>query len=264
MGFPVPDPAATAVVTGTSSGIGAELARGLAATGYGLTLVARREERLEALAGELREAAGVRVEIVEADLTDPDDRRHVVERVDALGLRADILVNNAGFATGGPFVASPLEDELDQVRLLCEAPVELMRRLLPGMVARRSGAIINVVSTAAMQPLPHSAGYAAAKAHLLSLTEAIHAEVRGEGVHVTAVCPPPVHTELFEKTDHPVERVPSFAWLEPDEVARIGLDGARRNKRVVVPKPIARTQALIGRHAPHAVQLRLIERFFRP
>jgi short-subunit dehydrogenase len=264
VGFPAPDRGATAVVTGASSGIGAELARGLAAAGHGVTLVARRGERLEELAGELREAAGVRAEVVEADLTDPAARRGVVERVEALGLRPDILVNDAGFATGGPFAQSDLEQELDQVRLLCEAPVELTRRLLPGMLARRSGAVINVVSTAAMQPLPHSAGYAAAKAHLLSLSEAIHAEVRGEGVHVTAICPPPVRTELFEKTDHPVERVPSIAWLGPEEVARIGLDGARRNKRVVVPKALARTQAVVGRHAPHAVQLRLTERFFRP
>src|SRR5207237_9921865 len=96
------------------------------------------------------------------------------------------------------------------IPLLCDAPTERMRRFLPGMVERRSGAVLNVTSTAGMQPLPNSAGYAAAKAHLLSLSEGVHAEVRRHGVHVTALCPPPVHTELFEKEDHPVERIPRF------------------------------------------------------
>ena len=218
MSFPAPDPAATALVTGASSGLGAEFARALAAAGHGVALVARREERLEELAARLRADHGVRVEALPCDLTDPAEREALPARLAELGLRVDILVNNAGFATGGPFAESSLEDELQQVRLLCEAPVELMRRLLPAMVARRSGAVLNVTSTAGMLPLPYSAGYAAAKAHLLSLSEAVHAEVREHGVTVTAVCPPPVRTELFAKTDHPVERVPEIAWLDADEV----------------------------------------------
>ena len=132
------------------------------------------------------------------------------------------------------------------------------------MVERREGALVIVASTAAIQPLPHSAGYSAAKAHTLTFAEAVHEEVRRHGVHVTALCPPPVHTELFEKTDHPVERVPRIAWLEPVEVVRIGLQGARANKRVVVPKALARIQAVISRYAPHALGLPLVERAFRP
>jgi short-subunit dehydrogenase len=256
MAFPQPDPAATAVVTGASSGIGAEIARGLAAAGHGVTLVARRGERLEELAAELGEGA----EAVAADLTDPAERAELPTRI---ARRVDILVNNAGFATGGAFYESPLDDELSQIRLLCEAPTELMRRFLPGMVERRTGAVLNVTSTAGMQPLPNSAGYAAAKAHLLSLSEGVHAEVRRHGVHVTALCPPPVHTELFEKEDHPVERIPRIAWLEPDEVARAGLEGLRANKRVVVPGTLARVASTVSRFAPQAVQLRLVERAFR-
>jgi short-subunit dehydrogenase len=264
VGFPAPSAEGTALVTGASSGIGAEFARRLAGLGYGVTLVARREERLRELADDLRARHGVRAEAMPCDLTDPAARAALPGRLAGAGLRVDVLVNNAGFATGGPLHDSDLEQELRQVRLLCEAPVELTRRFLPGMVARREGAIVNVASTAAMQPLPHSAGYSAAKAHSLAFTEAVHAEVRRFGVHVTALCPPPVHTELFEKTDHPVERVPRLAWLEPEEVVRIGLDGARRNKRVVVPKLLARAQALVSRHAPHAVGLPLVERAFRP
>ena len=198
------------------------------------------------------------------DLTDAAARAALPGRLADAGLRVDVLVNDAGFATGGPFHESDLEEELRQVRLLCEAPVELTRRFLPAMVERGHGAVVMVASTAGIQPLPHSAGYSAAKAHALAFAEAVHQEVRRHGVHVTALCPPPVHTELFEKTDHPVERVPRIAWLEPDEVVRIGLDGARRNKRVVVPKPLARIQAVISRHAPHGVGLPLVERLFRP
>jgi uncharacterized protein len=256
MPFPAPDPSATALVTGASSGIGEQLARRIAAAGYGVTLVARRAERLEALAEELGDGA----EAMPADLTDPAQRAALAERV---GRRVDILVNDAGFATGGAFHESPLEDEIDQIRLLCESPAELMRRFLPGMVERRCGAILNVASTAGMQPLPNSAGYAAAKAHLLSLSEAVHAEVRRHGVHVTALCPPPVYTELFEKEDHPVERIPRFAWLQPGEVADAGLEGVRANKRVVVPGRLARAASTVSRFAPQAVQLRLAERAFR-
>lgn len=259
MGFPAPDPAATALVTGASSGIGRELARRLAAAGRNVTLVARREQRLHELATALERDHGIRAEVIVCDLTDPADRDAIApER------RVDVLINNAGFATGGPFHESDREGELRQVRLLCEAPVDLLRRFLPGMVERRSGAVINVTSTAGMQPLPNSAGYGAAKAHLLSLSEAVHMEVRRHGVHVTALCPPPVHTELFEKEDHPVERVPRIAWLQPGEVADAGLDGVRRNKRVVVPGALTRVSMPVARFAPRSLQLRFVERVFRP
>lgn len=264
MGFPAPSADGTALVTGASSGLGAEFARQLAQAGHGVSLVARREDRLQALAAELTTRYGVRAQAFPCDLTDADARAALRGRVIDAGLRVDVLVSNAGFATGGPFHEADLAAELRQVRLLCEAQVELTHRFLPGMVGRGQGAVVIVASTAGIQPLPHSAGYSAAKAHALALAEAIHQEVRRHGVHVTALCPPPVHTELFEKTDHPVERVPRIAWLDPEEVVRIGLDGARRNKRVVVPKPLARIQAVISRHAPHGVGLPLVERLFRP
>ena len=264
MGFPPPDPAAVALVTGASSGLGMEFARRLAADGRGVALVARREERLRELAEDLAHDHGVRAEVLTTDLTEEAQREDLQRSLKTLGLRVDVLINNAGFATGGPFHRSSLEQELRQVRLLCEAPVDLLRRFLPGMVERRSGAVINVTSTAGMQPLPNSAGYAAAKAHLLSLTESVHMEVRRHGVHVTALCPPPVRTELFDKEDHPVERVPGIAWLDPEEVVGPALDGSRRNKRVVVPGAIARVASPIGRHAPRSVLLRLTELAFRP
>jgi short-subunit dehydrogenase len=262
--FPLPEPTGTALVTGASSGLGAGFARALAAAGHGVTLVARREERLEELSAELHARHGIRVETLPCDLTEPEARGALPAQLDALGLRVDILVNNAGFATGGPFAASPLEDELHQVRLLCEAPVDLMRRLLPAMLARGQGAVLNVTSTAGMLPLPYTAGYSAAKAQLLALSQAVHAEVRGRGVIVTAVCPPPVRTELFAKTEHPVERVPGVAWLDVDQVVGEALDAARRGKRVVVPKPLARATAPLLRFAPRWLALRAVAWWFRP
>src|SRR5690242_1602640 len=130
MAFPPADPAATAVVTGASSGIGMELARRIAADGHNVTLVARREERLRELAHELRSVHGTGADVVPCDLGDPEQREQLARDIP---LRVDVLVNNAGFATGGPLHASPLDAELEQVRLLCEAPLELMRRFLPGM-----------------------------------------------------------------------------------------------------------------------------------
>jgi len=263
MPIPPPDPAAVALVTGASSGIGAEFARQLTARGHGVALVARRAERLEALAAELRARHGVRAEPLPCDLTDPVARADLPGRVAALGLRVDVLVNNAGFATGGPFHESPLEQELQEIRLLCEAPVDLAGRFLPGMVARDAGAMINVASTAGMQPLPNSAGYGAAKAHLLSFTQAVHAEMRGRGVTVSALCPGPVRTELFDKVDHPVERAPGPAWMHPPEVVRAGLEGADRGDRIVVPGARIRAAMVAATLVPSGVKLAVLERFFR-
>ncbi|CAA9460861.1 MAG: Short-chain dehydrogenase/reductase SDR [uncultured Solirubrobacteraceae bacterium] len=263
MSIPRPAPDACALVTGASSGIGRELARGLAARGHAVVLVARRRERLEELARELAGRHGVRAEPIACDLVDRPARTALPQRVRELGLRVDVLVNNAGFGVGGPFHESRLDYELQMLGVLCEAPLELTRAFLPSMVARRSGAVLNVASTAGMQPLPHSAGYAAAKAHLLSFSEALHAEVRRHGVSVTALCPGPVDTELFERNDHPVERLPRPLWLQADRVAAEGLHALERNRRVVIPGAIIRAGSPLMRLAPRALELRLVERIFR-
>lgn len=242
----------TALITGASSGLGAEFARQLSARGHHVTLVARREDRLREIAAEIGEAA-----IVTCDLTDPAERAALPERV---GRPVDYLVSNAGFATGGPFVKSDLEDELQQVRLLCEATVHLVGLFMPPMVAARSGTIIVVASTAGLQPLPYSAGYSAAKAHALTFSEALHEEGRARGVTVTALAPGPVHTELFEKQDHPIERLPSPLWAEAEPVVRAALDGAARGKRVVVPHPLVRLGAPVSRVSPRWITNRVIGR----
>jgi short-subunit dehydrogenase len=263
MALPDVDPTSTTLITGASSGLGAEFARQFAAAGRNVTLVARREDRLRELADELSAAHGVRADVLAADLTDPDARTQLEQRVRGLGLRVDVLVSNAGFATGGRFVQSPVEQELDQVRLLCEAPVHLARIFLPEMLERKSGAILFVASTAGLVPLPYSTTYAAAKAHALAFAEGLHGEIKARGVTVTALCPGPVHTELFEKEDHPVERLPEPFWVDQDRVVAAGIDGLARGKRVVVPGLLIRAGAPVGRLAPRWLTNRVVERVFR-
>lgn len=264
MSLPPPVATSTALITGASSGIGADIARELARRGYNVTLVARRESRLTALAAELAGDHGVRAETLACDLTDAPERDKLPQRIAALGLDVEILVNNAGFATGGPFVESEAEQELQQVRLLIEAPVALCSAFLPAMVQRGRGALLNVASTAGMQPLPFSAGYSGAKAHMLRFTEALHQELGGQGVTATALCPGPVHTELFEKTEHPVERVPRVAWAHSPDVARAGVEGLAQGRRVVVPHPLVWAGMTAGRLLPNAVKLPLVGKFFAP
>lgn len=236
MALPAPSATTTALITGASSGIGREFARQLAAEGHGVTLVARRVERLEALAAELREAHGVRVEVVPADLGDQDACAAVVDEVRALGLEIDVLINNAGFGIYSAFATSDLEREFEQLAVLIGAVVQLDGLVLPQMLARGRGTIVNVASTAGFQPLPGNGTYAACKAFVLMHTEALHEEVRGRGVTVTAVCPGPVRTE-FQETSEPLfaDRLPGFVWSTPERVARDGLRAARRGKRTIVP-----------------------------
>src|SRR3954469_21301941 len=187
MSLPAPAPDRTALVTGASSGIGAELARDLARRGHGVTLVARREDALRELADELSAAHGTRNEVISADLAAPGSRAEVVAEVAARGLTVDVLVNNAGLSTSGPVHASDVEAELRMVRVDVEAVVELCTRLLPGMVERRRGAILNVASVGGFQPLPGQAGYGASKAFVLSYTDSLHAELAGTGVTATSL-----------------------------------------------------------------------------
>ena len=238
MALPSPAPQSTALVTGASAGIGREIARGLAARGHGVTLVARRADRLEELAEELRTAHGVRAEVVPADLASTDACSALVDEVGRRGLTVEILVNNAGFGIYERFGTAPLDRELEQLAVLVRAPVDLSARLLPGMLERGCGTIINLASTAAFQALPGNASYAACKAFVLLHSEAVADEVRGRGVTVTAVCPGPVSTE-FQATSSPPDRMPRFTWTTPERVAADALRAAERGRRTVIPGGIA-------------------------
>ena len=262
MPLPPSRPDSTALVTGASSGIGTELARGLAARGHGLTLVARRADRLEALAEELSSRYGVRVEPIATDLSDASDRDRLAGEIDSRGLTVEIVVNNAGFGVYEPFGRSDRGRELEQVRLLVEAVVDLNARYLPGMLERRRGAILNIASTAGFQPLPGNADYSASKSFVLFHSEALHEEVRGQGVTVTAVCPGPVKTEFLE-TSQPLfaARVPRALWTDAETVAREALEALEKGRRTVVPGGLAIRAAFApNRMAPASLALPLARR----
>jgi short-subunit dehydrogenase len=235
---PLPDPSASSValVTGASSGIGREIALQLAARGHGVALVARRAPLLEELAEEVRRDHGVRAEVLACDLSDQDACDGLIERLDALGLDVDVLVNNAGFGIYEPFATSDVQREFEQLAVLIGAVVHLNAALLPRMLGRGRGTIINVSSTAAFQALPGNGTYAACKSFSLLHSEALSEEVRGTGVTVTAVCPGPVRSG-FQEASNPLfaDRLPGFVWSTPERVARDALKAADKGRRSVIP-----------------------------
>jgi hypothetical protein len=264
MALPAPSATTAALVTGASSGIGADLARELAARGHNLVLVARRRDRLEALAQELRDRHGVRAEALDADLIDPEAVRALPGRIEALGLSVEILINNAGYGSAGQFVDLDLQAETDMVRLNCETVVALTGAYAPRFAERRAGAVLVVASSAGMQPLPGQATYAATKAFALSFAEALHAELSDKGVAVTALCPGPVDTEFAQRAglSEAFASVPSFARVSSADVARAAIEGLDDNKRVVTPGLAIRAMGIGGRYTPRAVLLPLLKRFY--
>ena len=264
MALPAPAHDSTCLVTGASSGIGVEIARQLAARRLGVTLVARRADRLRTLADSLTSSFGVRAEVVAVDLADPSGRDRLAESLDALGLRADVLVNNAGVGTFGPVASASRPAEVGIVRIDVEAVVDLCTRFVAGMVSRGSGAILNVASTAAYQPMPGQACYAAAKAFVLSYSQALRAEVQRAGVTVTTLCPGPVETEFASASGLDIQvakdTVPPSTWLPASRVASAGVEGLARGQAVVVPGLTNRIGAIAGHLTPRRVLLPALAR----
>jgi uncharacterized protein len=264
MALPRPSSSSSCLVTGASSGIGADLARQLAKRGHGVTLVARRQDRLESLADELRSAHKIRVEVLPADLTDAAARAGLVRAMEERDLEVQILVNNAGFSTTGPVHRSEHEREIAMIRTDVEAVADLCSLFLPGMVERGRGAVLNVASTAAFQPIPGQAGYGASKAFVLSYSHAIRAELRGTGVTVTALCPGPVKTEFVEaagfKEEEAEGSLPKFMWVSAQQVARAAVEGLERGRAVVVPGISNRIAAYLGYIAPREILMPIVAR----
>jgi uncharacterized protein len=263
--LPPPSGSATALISGASAGIGEAIARELAGRGHGVTLVARREDRLRALADELSDRHDIRAEVIGADLGDAAARDAVAARLEELGLGVEVLVNNAGFGGAGQVARMDRGRLVAMVELNCVALLDLQARYLPAMVERGRGAVINLASTAAFQPIPGTAVYAATKAFVLSLSEAVHEELRGAGVTVTAVCPGPVHTEFTQVAgiDEAERRTPGFVWTNVESVARAAVEGAERGRRTVVPGLLNRAGALTGQHTPRALALPIVKRIWR-
>jgi uncharacterized protein len=239
-------------VTGASSGIGAAFAARLAQDGWDLALVARNRVQLDDLAQTLRARQGVAVDVLPADLTDADARRGI-ERALAGDDSLALLVNNAGFGTAGTFAHLDVEREEAEIRLNVVAVARLTRAALPGMLARRRGAVINVSSMAGFQAGPRSATYAATKAFVNSFTESLHEELRGSGVRVQALCPGFTRTECQARAGIDAGGIPSFAWMTAGAVVDAALAGLERGDVICVPgfgnRLLARAAAALPRAA---------------
>lgn len=248
-----------AVVTGASSGIGEEVAAQLAARGYDLALVARRGDRLALVADRLQAATGTRCSLHVVDLGDRDQRDRLCDALAAERHRLDVLVNNAGFGTHGYFHETGLDAELDLIEVNCVAPLHLTKRLLPWMLERRRGFVLNVGSMSGFAPGPLMSAYYASKAFLLSWSEALWEECRGTGVQVTLLAPGMVRTEFQARAG--IASAARSSGAEPlpvGAVVRVGLDALFLGERVAIPGFRNRVAAFLARITPRARTLRTV------
>jgi short-subunit dehydrogenase len=248
-----------ALVTGASSGIGAELAKQLSARGYDVILVARRSERLQQLASQLPGPAYV----VPCDLA--ADATSLPAKVADLDLQVDVLVNNAGFGTHGRFTEIDPARDAEQVRLNCEALVTLTHAFLPGMLERRRGGVITVASTAGMQPIPYETTYSASKAFARTFSDALNGELRGTGVRALCVNPGPVPTEWQQVAGYEPDYLPPVPGkISAEQVAREALRAFERGRRTIIPGFLIRWYMRTNAPVPLPMKLRVVERMYRP
>ncbi len=242
------------LITGASAGLGAEFARQCAARGEALALVARRRDRLEALAAEL----GGEVHVFAADLAKEGAAASLIAELEAEGLVVDTLINNAGFGLAGRFERGALGRLSEMIDLNIRNLVELCHLVLPAMRAAGKGAICNVASTAAFQPGPNMAVYYASKAFVLSFTEALHHELKGTGIRVSALCPGPTATEFGEVAGANTGDALRFIRGESPAVVRAGLKGLDANKAIVIPGTPNKITAQMSRFLPRAAMRRIV------
>jgi short-subunit dehydrogenase len=227
-----------ALITGASSGIGKALAQEFAANGWDLALVARREDRLRALADQLEEQHRIETLVIAADLNDPDAPRAIVDAVESRERQIDALVNNAGFGLPGTYTRTSWKQQSDFIQLMYTSYCELVHRVMPGMEERGYGRILNVASVAGI--MPGSRGhtlYSSVKSALIKFSQSLHLEGKASGIHVSALCPGLTYSEFHDvnNTRKLVSKMPKFWWLEAEEVAKAGYDALQRNRVVCVP-----------------------------
>jgi len=249
---------ATIAITGASSGIGAEIARVLASRGYSVTLIARRKERLDELARELESNHGVKADVIAADMGDPASRADLAAQLES-GPELIGFVNNAGLGVHGEFVKADADRERQMVEVNIDAVHDLAIRVLPGMVKRGRGSLLNTASTASAQPVPYMATYAATKAFVISFSEALSVEVRGSGVSVTALCPGPVKTEFAQVagSESFEDNAPGMTFVKPEDVARQAVDAMIRGDRTITPGIANKVSIVAGRVAPRGIVMKL-------
>ena len=252
-----------ALVTGASAGIGAAFAQELARRGHALVLVARRRERLDALAASLRESHGTQTLVVELDLARPDSVAELHRRTEAAGVFVELLVANAGYGVTGHYLQQPWEQHRDFLQVLVTGVAELCHRYLPAMQARGRGQILNVASLAGL--LPGSAGhtlYAASKAFVIRFSESLALENADRGVRVTALCPGMTYSEFHDVTGARaiVSKLPRWMWMDAESVVREGLEALERGDVVRVPGRANRVMAFVAKHLPTRLGLALMKR----
>lgn len=252
-----------ALVTGASAGIGTAFARELAKRGNALVLTARRADRLEELAAELRASHGVRVECIAADLADPQSPRRICDELVQRGIAIHTLVNNAGYGVTGSFLTPSWQTHADFLQVMMTAPCELVYKLLPAMQQQGAGRIINIASLAGL--IPGSAGhtlYGAAKAFLIKFSQSLALENISRGVRVCAVCPGFTYSEFHDVTGtRPlVSKMPKWMWMSAEEVARVGVDAVDRGEIVYVTGRVNRTIKSLLKLIPDKLALRSMQK----
>jgi hypothetical protein len=256
----------TALVTGASSGIGEAFAEVFAAAGFDLVLAARRADRLNDVAARIRQRTGRRVEVIVCDLSEPGAPARLAAEVAVRGLTIDALVNNAGYGVPGAYAGSPWERQEALLRVMVMSMAELTHRLLPGMIERRYGRIVNVASLAGLVPAPagHTL-YAASKAFAIKFSEALSHEGRPYNVHATALCPGFTRSEFHDVTGtrEEVGRLPDWMWMDAPAVARQGYDAVMAGAAICVTGRVNRTIALLVRLLPQALVVRVGRRLGR-
>lgn len=254
-----------ALVTGASYGIGEAFARELAVRGSGLVLVARSGDTLRSLADGLTATHGIEVEVLAADLATDEGLDAVAARLRARERPVDLLVNNAGIGTSGDLATLDPDREEVEIRVNVVAVTTLTHAVLPRLLAEGRGGVLNLSSIAAYQPLATLATYGATKAFVSSFTEALHEEVRGSGVHVTALCPGLTRTgfQVAADADVAASRVPAPAWQTPAEVARAGIDAVAAGRAVAVPGAVNKAAVTIATLSPSAITRRVLRRTLR-
>lgn len=241
-----------ALVTGASSGIGAEMARQLAARRIDLILTARRRDRLEALAGDMTTRHDVKATVIASDLNMPDGTDRLIDELAAKGLAPTVLINNAGFGYYSPFVEQPREDIEALLQVNIRAVTILCRRLGEEMARRHHGYILNVASFAALAPIPHYTVYSGTKAYVVAFTQALAHELHGRGVKVSVLCPGFTGTEFHDVSRHKKTAAMRATELTAEHVARAGLSGLARGKRVIIPGWWYKLSGLAARLLPRS------------
>jgi uncharacterized protein len=245
-----------ALVTGASAGIGQSFAQLLARKGHDLVLVARDTARLDALAKQLEQEHEISTEVLTADLTVPEQLAVVEERLRAEP-QVDVLINNAGFGSFGRFHELPIDNEVREVQLNVVALMRLSHAAANAMVGRGNGAILNVSSLAAAQPVPGNATYAATKAFVSSFTEALHDELKNTGVKVTVLCPGFTRTEFQDRSGFEGAQVPGFLWQNADQVTAEALAALEKGRAVCVPGPLNKVANAFSNATPSVITRRI-------